>query len=125
MRLRGAEHDRLLALVDHAHEELDAVRLAFLDLDKLVEILLFVALARLDVALDHLVIRGVDVVVQRGGDLPHLKRREKAVVDAVLQRIDEHRLAEVVVGVGVDGALGGGGQAELHGRREVVEYGSP
>jgi len=36
-----------------------------------------------------------------------------------------HRLAEVGVGVGVDGALGRGGQAQLHGRREVVQDRAP
>ncbi len=36
--LRGAEDQRLLALVDLLHEELHPVRFAFLDLDDLVEV---------------------------------------------------------------------------------------
>ena len=44
--LRGAEHQRLLVLVDLLHEQLHAVRFAFLDLDDLVEVGFRVALAR-------------------------------------------------------------------------------
>jgi hypothetical protein len=36
--LRGAEHERLLALVDRVHEQLHAVRLALADLDDAVEV---------------------------------------------------------------------------------------
>jgi hypothetical protein len=67
--LGGAEHQRLLALVDLAHEDLRRGSLALLDLDDLVEVLLLVALAGLDLALDHGVVGRVDVLVQRGGDL--------------------------------------------------------
>ncbi len=64
--LRGAEHQRLLALVDGVHEQPDAVCLARLDLDDRVEVVFDVALARLDLALDHLVVGRVDVLVERG-----------------------------------------------------------
>ena len=123
--LRGAEDQRLLALVDLLHEDLHAVRFALLDLDDLVEVGLRVALARLDLALDHCVVGRVDVLVERRGDLLHLERRQEAVVDAVLERVDVDRLAEVGVGVDVVLALGRGGQAELHGGREVVEDAAP
>ena len=63
MGLGGAEHDGLLALVDHPQQQLDPVSLALLDLDDLVEVFLFVSLAGLDVALHHMVVRRVDVVV--------------------------------------------------------------
>ena len=84
-----------------------------------------VALAFLDLALDHLVVGRVDVVVERGGDLLHLERRQEAVVDAFLQRIDVNRLAEIGVGVHVVAALGRRGQAELHGGREIFENAAP
>ena len=103
----------------------DPVRFAFLDLDDLVEVGFLVALARLDLALDHCVIGRVDVLVERGGDLLHPERREEAVVDAFLERVDEDRLAEVGVGVHVVLALGRGGQAKLHGRGEVVQDAAP
>ena len=84
-----------------------------------------VAVLGLDVALHHLVIRRVDVVVQRGGDLLDFERSQEAVVDAFLERIHEHGIAKVGVGVGVVGALRRGGQAKLHGGREVVEDRAP
>ena len=123
--LRGAEDQRLLVLVDLLHEQLHAVRFAFLDLDDLVEVGFRVALAGLDLALDQLVVGRVDILVERRGNLLHLERRQEAVVDAVLERIDVDRLAEILVGVHVVLALGRGGQAELHGGGEVVEDAAP
>ena len=123
--LGGAEDQRLLALVDLLHEQLDAVGLTRLDLDDLVEVVFGVALAAFDFAFHHLVIRRVLVLVERGGDLLYAERGEIAVVDAVFERVDVNRLAEVGVGVGVLLALGGGGQAELHGGGEVVHDAAP
>ena len=123
--LRGAEDQRLLALVDLLHEQLDPVRFAFLDLDDLVEVRFRVPPAGLDLPLDQLVVGGVDILVERRRDLLDPERRQEAVVDAVLQRIDVDRLAEVGVGVHVLVALGRGGQAELHGGGEVVEDAAP
>jgi hypothetical protein len=57
--------------------------------------------------------------------LLHSEGREEAVVDAFLERVDKHRLAEVGVGVHVVPALGRGGEAELHGGREVFEDAAP
>ena len=53
------------------------------------------------------------------------KRRQKAIVDAVLERVDKHWLAKVGVGVHVVAALGRGGQAQLHGGREVIQNAAP
>ena len=113
--LRGAEDQRLLVLVDLLHEDLHAVRFAFLDLDDLVEVGFRVALPGFDLALDQRVVGRIDILVERRGDLLHLERRQEAVVDAVLERVDVDRLAEVGVGVHVVLALGRGGEAELHG----------
>ena len=55
----------------------------------------------------------------------HLKRREEAVVDAFLERVDIHWLAEVGVGVHVVFPFGCGGESELHGRGKVVEDAAP
>ena len=71
-----------------------------------------------DLALDHRVVRRVDVLIERGRNLLHLERRQEAVVDAFLERVDVDRLAEVRVGVDVVLALRRRGQTELHGRRE-------
>ena len=82
-------------------------------------------LAVLGLALDHLV-AGVDGhLVQRGGHLEDLEGGQEAVVDAVLEGVDVERVAEVGVGVGVLGALGGGGEAQLHGRGEVFKDAPP
>ena len=101
------------------------MRFALLDLDDLVEVGFRVALPGFDLALDQRVVGRVDVLVERRRDLLHLERREEAVVDAVLERVDVDRLAEVGVGVHVVLALGRGGEAELHGGREVVEDAAP
>ena len=71
------------------------------------------------------VVRRVDVLVERRRNLLHLERREEAVVDAFLERVDVDRLAEIGVGVHVVLALGRGGEAELHGGSEVFEDAAP
>ena len=74
----------------------------------------------LDLALHHRVVGRVDVLVQGRGNLLDLEGRQEAVVDALLERVDEDRLAEVGVGIDVVLALGRGGQAQLNGWGEVV-----
>ena len=112
-------------LVDLLHEQLHPVRLAFLDLDDLVEVVFRVKLPGLDLALDHRIIGRIDILVEGRGDLLHLERRQEAIVDAFLERVDVDRLAEIGVGVHVVLALWRGGQAELHGRGEVFEDAAP
>ncbi|HLK47108.1 MAG TPA: hypothetical protein VKT49_03175 [Bryobacteraceae bacterium] len=119
--LRGAEDQRFFIRRDLIEEQLDAVRFARLDFDDAVEVGFGVTLAGFDFAFDQLVVGGVDVLVEGGGDLLDLERGEEAVVDAVLERINEDGLAEVGVGIDVVLALGGGGEAELDGGLEVVE----
>ena len=114
-----------MPLVDRIHEQLHSVRFALLDLDDLVEVFLFVAFAGLDFAFNQLVVGRVDVLVERGLNLLHLERRQEAVVDAVLERVNVDRLAKILVGVDVVLALGRGGQTELHGRCEVFEDAAP
>jgi len=121
MVLSGAEDQRLLLLIDQVHEELDPVRFPFLDLDDLIEVRFGVTLPGFDLPLDQLVVGRVDIVVERRGNLLHLEGRQVAVVDTVLQRINKDRLAEIGIGIHVIFALGRGGQAELHGGREVFE----
>ena len=121
----GAENQRLLVLVDLGQENLHALLLALADLDAAVEVAFLVNLARLDLALHHGVVGRVNVVVERRLNLLHLERREEAVVDAFLERVDVNRLAEVGVGVHVVLALGRGSEAELHRRGEVVEDVAP
>ncbi len=125
VRLRGAEHRSVLARVYGAQEDLHTIALAGPDLDEPIEVPLLVAAARLDVARDDLVVWRRDVLVERGGDLPHLEGREEAIVDALPQRVLVHRLAEIGVGVGVHGALGRSRQAQLNRRAEVVEDRAP
>ena len=105
--LRRAEHDRLLVLVDLIQEQPNAVFLALANDDRLVEVGLDVALAEFDLTVDHDVVRGVEVVVDRGVELAHAERGEEPVLDAVLERVCVDRLAEVVVGVDVALALRG------------------
>jgi hypothetical protein len=55
----------------------------------------------------------------------HAVRREKAVLDALAQAVGVDRVAEVLVAVARLLAQRRGRHAELHGGREVVEYGAP
>jgi len=52
-------------------------------------------------ALHHLVIRRVDIVVERGGNLLYAERREEAVIDALPEGVDVDGIAKVGVGVRV------------------------
>ena len=110
MILRGTEHKRLLVLVDHVHKQLHAVRFSLLDLDDLVEVAFRVSLPGFNFALNELVVGRIDVLVERGRNLFDLKRREEAVVDAFLERVDIGGLAEVRVSVNVILALWRGGE---------------
>ena len=55
----------------------------------------------------------------------HLERGQEAVVNAFLQRVDVHGLAEVRVGVAVVLALRRRGQTKLYRRCEVLEDRAP
>ena len=63
MELAGAEYKRLLALVDHSHEQIHAISFAFHDLDDLVEIFLRIEPPGLHVSLNQFVIGSVDVFI--------------------------------------------------------------
>jgi hypothetical protein len=105
MFLRGAKNKYFLLLVDRVHEQFDAIFFALLDLDDAVEIVLGVTPAFLDLALDQLVIGGVDVMIERGGDLLDLKGSQIAVIDPFLEGIDVNRLSEIGVGINICPAL--------------------
>ena len=66
---------QLFTLVDAVHEQLDAVSLALFDFDEAVEVFFFVAFALLHCAIQHHVIDGVNIVVQRGCNLLHSEGR--------------------------------------------------
>ncbi len=71
------------------------MRFPFLDFNDLIEVRFGVTLPGFDLTLDQLVVGRVDIVVERRGNLLYLEGREEAVIDAVLQRIDKDRLAEI------------------------------
>src|SRR5205823_4021554 len=75
--------------------------------------------------LNQLVIGGVGVLVQRCCDLLYPERREKAVIDAVLERVDVDRLAEVGIGIRILFAFWRCREAKLNSRREVFEDVAP
>ena len=125
VRLVGAENERFLVLVDLAHEDVHAVLLALHDLDAGVEIGFGEGVAGFHGAFHHDVIGDVGVLVHCRCDLTYLERRQKAVVDAFLQRVGENRLAEIAVGVGVVLAARRGGEAQLHGGREIFHDAAP
>ena len=83
--LAGTKDEGLLVLVNRLQEELHPVVLALSDFDDAVEILFGVASACLYLAVDQFVVRGIDVVIKRGGDLFDFEGGQEAVVDAFLQ----------------------------------------
>ena len=72
-----------------------------------------------------MVIRRIDILVERRGDLFHLERSQEPVIDTVLERVDVNRLAEVGVGVDIILALGRRGETQLHRRSEIFEDAAP
>lgn len=115
VNLGGAEDQRLFPLIDLVHKELYAVFLAFLDLDDLVEVFLFVQASFFNFAFHHLVIGCVDVLIQRGGNLLDAEGRQEAVVDTFFERVDVDRFAKIRIRVYVFLPLRRGGEAQLHG----------
>src|SRR5664280_1462680 len=108
-----------------SHKQLYAVRFALLDLDDLVEVGFRVAFSGFDLALHHLVIRRIDIVIERGGNLLYAERREEAVIDSLLERVGVNRLAEIEVGVGILFALRRCSQPELDRGSEVIHDAAP
>ena len=104
--LRGAEDQRFLFLVDLVHEQLYAVRFALFDLDNFVEVGFGIAFPRFNFALYNLVVRRVDVLVERCGNLLYAEWRKEAVIDPFLERVDVNWLAEIGIGVDIVLALG-------------------
>ncbi len=125
MILRGAKHQRLFLLVDLVHKQVHAVRFALFDLDDLVEVGFRVSFPDFNVALHDLVIRRIDILVKRRRNLPDAEWREETIIDALLERVDIDRLAEVSIRVHVVLALGCCRQAELNGGSEVFENVAP
>ena len=121
MRLGGAEDQGLFLRTNHLHEQAHPIRFPRPDLDTLVEVRFRVASPFLNFPGQHLIIRGVDIVVQGGGDLADPKRGKETVVDALPQRVGVHRLAEIGIGVLVLCPFGRGGQAQLHCRGKIFQ----
>jgi hypothetical protein len=64
------------------------MRLPLFDLNNPVEVGFLIELPALNVALHDLIVRRVDVLIKRGGDLFDAERRQEAIVDAFLERVD-------------------------------------
>ena len=87
MDLRSTEDQSLFPLVDLLHEQLYAVRFAFLDLDDPVEVAFGVTPSGLNFAFHDVIIRRVDVFIKRCRNLLDAEGREETVVDALLERV--------------------------------------
>jgi len=83
--LACAKDQRLFPLIDQIHEQFYTVGFTFLYLDNLIEIRLQINLPELNFSLHDHIIGRVNIIINRCGDLPHLKRSKKPVVDAVFQ----------------------------------------
>jgi len=97
----GAEHQRLFLLVNLLHKEINPVSLTFFDDDGSVKIGLTIYFTLFNLTLNDLVIRCVNIIIQRGGDLLDLERGQEAIVNAFFEGIDINRFTEVAVGIGI------------------------
>ena len=108
MVLRSAENQCFLALIDRFHEQLYTEFFPLGYFDNAVEVAFRVALSIFNFAGNQFVITGINIVVERGSNLLHFEGRQEAVVDAILERVNVTRLAEVGIGIDVGIALGSG-----------------
>ena len=114
-----------LALVEFVDQQLDPISFPGRDSMIAVEVALGIASAFFDFPLNQLVIPGIEVIIEGRGNLADFEWRKESVVDPILEGIDEHGLAEIGVGIGIEPALWRGGQAELHGRAEIFQDAAP
>ena len=112
-------------MIDLGEEDFDTLLFTLADLNTAIEVRLLIHFSSLDLTLYHRVVGGVNVVINRRLDLLHLKRRQEAIVNAILERVSIDGLAEVGVGVHIVPALGCRCEAELHGGREVFQNAPP
>ena len=125
MGLVFAEHNGLLAWVDVAQELQHPEALARFDLDGDVEFILLEHLTQLHLAFNHGILTREDVVVNVRSVALHLERREEAIIDAFLETVGVHRVAEIAVGVRVHIPLGRGSKTQLCGGFEILQDAAP
>src|SRR6185369_1898341 len=114
--LSCTEHQSLLVLIDLLHEDLDSFRLTLSNFDGSVEVAFDVPPPFLDIAVNNVVIRRKNVLIDGRSDLLNLERRQEAVVDAVFQRVDVDRLSEILVRIDVILAFRGRRESKLNSR---------
>ena len=125
MLLGRTKDNRLLVLIDLIHESLYSMLFSCLDLDDLIEVLLFVYPSFFHLSLDDLIVGSIYIVVEGRLHSPHLKGCQKAVVYSLLQRVGIDGISEVSISIDIVLSLWGGGQSELYSRREVLKNTSP
>ena len=125
MPLGRTKHQGLLRLIDHAHELLNSKLLAFLDLNDLVELSFGVFPSFLYLSLLHIIVCGIDVLIDGGLNFFEAERTEKAIIDALFEGLLIDRISEILVSVTIDITLGCRGEAQLYCRREMIHDVSP
>ena len=109
--LGGAKDQGFLPLIDHPHEQLDAVLFTLLDLDNAVEIGFGVGFAGFDITIEDGIFFGVDIFIERSRNLANAEGGEVTVINAFFEGIGVDGLAEIGIGIHVFGTFGGGGEA--------------
>ena len=72
-------------MIDLGEEDFDTLLFTLADLNTAIEVRLLIHFSSLDLTLHHRVVGGVNVVINRRLDLLHLKRRQEAIVNAILE----------------------------------------
>jgi hypothetical protein len=124
MVLVDAEDDGLLQRVDILQDGLGNQFGTLIGNDLVVEVVGVVDILG-GLALDDLVVGGQHQLIQVSADALDPVGGEKAVVDAILERVLIGRMAEIVVGIDVIRALWSGGEAQMHGGGEVLQNSAP
>ena len=87
MSLIRTEYNRLLALIDLSHHELDTLALSYLDLNptRMIEVFFFIDFSCFDLSLDHFIISNELIIIKRSLNSFHLERCEKSIIDAIFE----------------------------------------
>jgi hypothetical protein len=101
MALGSAEYQCLFFLVNLLHKELYAVAFPLFYFDGSVEVFFLIHLTFFNLAFNDLIIRCVNIIIQRGRYLLDLKRGQEAIVNAFFEGIDINRLTEITEGIGM------------------------
>jgi hypothetical protein len=95
------------------------------NLDDSVEIRFCIDSPLFNFSLNNFIVRSIDVIIHRRFDSANLEWCKKSVIDALLERVDIHRLSEIFVGIHIIFSSWSRCEPELYGGSKIFEKPSP